>query len=275
MDSETKPTQELYAALAKAQADLKAVPKDETYDGGNQKWNYASSESLMQAATVAMGAHDLALICTNWELQGKTVTAHYLLTHAGGGSMALGPYQITAHENRGKPMDKAVSTALTYLQGYGIRGIFNLPRVQPGDERDAQHDEEIQAWANEKNKQAKKAEKEYAELWTKSTPFFEAAGVSRPKNAEGIEVFKKWIAWAAHPGDPFPPKDEPGDRLISMSHAKKALGVWSKSDDADKEHECREFAADLGYDTGTEPGKSPTEQAAEDAFEASLEKGEG
>lgn len=220
-DSENTQAQ-LYAALAKAQANLKAVEKDGKYcaalkdkdgkkTGYKLEYNYASAEAVMQAATGAMGECGLALVCTTWGLNGKFLNASYLLTHEGGGAMPLGPFVMSIHENRGKPTDKALATGLTYLQNYATRGIFNIPRVEPGTERDSQHDADIQAWESEQQKARVKREKEAAEEQKKkrralkvevdliakhAPPFFAATSLTMDK--------KTWTAfclWASNRDD--------------------------------------------------------------------------
>ena len=51
-----------------------------------------------------------------------------------------GPHTMPAIAGRGRPGDKAISTALTYLSGYGLRGLLNLPRVEQGHDVDQRND---------------------------------------------------------------------------------------------------------------------------------------
>lgn len=209
----------LYAALAKAQALLKAVEKDGTYSadlknkegkktGYKVTYNYASAEAVMGAATEAMGQCGLALVCTTWALANTTLRASYLLTHEAGGSMVLGPFEMSIHENKMKPRDKAIATGLTYLQNYATRGIFNIPRVEPGTERDSEHDADIQAWDSEQQKAREKREKEAKEehkekraalavegglIKEHAPPFFAAASLTMDKKTKGA-----FLLWAAN-----------------------------------------------------------------------------
>lgn len=215
---ETKPTAALYSALAKAQALLKAVEKDGKYSAPIKKdgkdtgykvtYNYASAEAVMGAATEAMGQCGLALVCTTWAMANTTLRASYLLTHEAGGSMVLGPFDMSIHENKMKPRDKATATALTYLQNYATRGIFNIPRVEPGTERDSQHDADIQAWDSEQQKARVKREKAASDeqkvkrkalklegdiVKGHAAPFFAAASLTMDAKTKGA-----FLLWAAN-----------------------------------------------------------------------------
>jgi len=260
----------LFAALAKAQSDLKAVEKGSRND--YHGYAYASAEDMMSAATAVMGVHGLAFVCigSSFDKQAQTVTAEYILTHEDGAHMALGSHELTVHPDKGRPMDKAISTALTYLQAYTLRSCFNIPRVPEGTERDSMQDQAIQAWAKDGAKLAKKVETAYGKLWVAAKDFFDTSMVPRPRNAEGAEMFKKWVAWAAHPEREYPQEDR-GEQLLSLQLAANALKAWKKSTTEDQAQECSDFATEAGH---AWPTKSKTEQAADAAFELSLE-GEG
>lgn len=140
-------TKTLAAAIVRAQALAVAVEK--TSANHHQRYNYASAESIMQTATECLAAAGLALLCKSWEvrpLEGRSdghfadVVASFELLHEGGESREIGPFAMPAISARGRPQDKAISTALTYLQGYGLRGVLNLPRVDEGSEVDARDD---------------------------------------------------------------------------------------------------------------------------------------
>jgi len=262
---EAKPTAALYAALAKAQANLKAVEKDGKYSapikrdgkdtGYKVTYNYASAEAVMQAATEAMGDSGLALVCTTWALSGKFLNASYLLTHEGGGSMALGPFMMSIHENKMKPTDKAIATGLTYLQNYATRGIFNIPRVEPGAERDSQHDSEIQAWESEQQKARVKREKaaaaEHKEkrkalklegdlIKEHAPPFFAAASLTMDKQTKGA-----FLLWAAN----AEAWSRDVDVQIEITAAAAAYLIeWGQMEDVDALQAANDFCRHLTGD---------------------------
>lgn len=261
----------LFAALAKAQAELRGVEKDG--DNRHHGYKYTSAEAMMKASTVALGKHGLSFVCTeaavrpaNGNCDGMLRTV-YVLLHADGGRLSM-ESETPIHCGKGRPFDKAVATAKTYDLAYTLRGALNIPRVDEADERDSHDDELIQAYAAEGEKLRKKAEKLYQGLWKPSQPFFDMAQVPRPKSKEGAAKFKQWIAWAAHPGTEYP--DDLASRLVSLELAKKALAVWKKAELVDQTYEAHEFAQSVGVQW-----ERPQKAADDAAFEASLGKGEG
>jgi len=159
----TKP-KTLAAAIVRAQSLAVAVEK--TSANHHQRYNYASAESIMQTATECLAAAGLALVCKSWEvrpLEGRSdghfadVVASFELLHEAGESCRIGPFAMPAISARGRPQDKAISTALTYLQGYGLRGVLNLPRVDEGSEVDARDDGQRQPSAQTRPAQAAQA----------------------------------------------------------------------------------------------------------------------
>ena len=153
-------TKTLAAAIVRAQSLAVAVEK--TSANHHQRYHYASAESIMQAATECLAAAGLALVCKSWEvrpLEGRSeghfadVVASFELLHESGERCDVGPFAMPAISARGRPQDKAVSTALTYLQGYGLRGLLNLPRVEQGSEVDARDDGQQQQQAPAQSRQ--------------------------------------------------------------------------------------------------------------------------
>jgi hypothetical protein len=139
------------AAIVRAQSLAVAVEKSST--NNHQRYAYASAESIMQTGTECLAAAGLALVCKAWDVrpvEGRgegyfcDVSATFELLHESGESREIGPYVMPAICGRGRPQDKAISTALTYLQGYGLRGLLNLPRVEQGAEVDARDDNQWQ-----------------------------------------------------------------------------------------------------------------------------------
>lgn len=146
---------ELWAALAVAQSNAGAVEKDARNKHGG--YNYASAEAVITAAREAL-APSLAFVLIGWSIEGEIrehdttdrkgnavtyqqamVRARWLLAHASGQRVEVSAV-MPAIEQAGRPLDKAVSTALTYLQSYVLRGLLNMPRVEQGMEPDQRDD---------------------------------------------------------------------------------------------------------------------------------------
>jgi len=141
----------LHAALVLAQSLATAVEKSST--NSHQRYAYASAESIMQTATECLAAAGLAWVCKSWCLADSRpsgdghfadVVAVFELVHESGETRDCGPYTMPAIAGRGRPGDKAISTALTYLSGYGLRGLLNLPRVEQGHDVDQRNDADFQ-----------------------------------------------------------------------------------------------------------------------------------
>jgi len=156
----------LAGAIVASQALAVAVEKSS--QNSHQRYSYASAEAIMQTGTECLGAYGLALVCQSWQVlppepsggEGHfaTVSATFLLIHESGETREFGPWTMPAVAGRGRPPDKAVSTALTYLQGYGLRGVLNLPRVDEGSEVDARDDGQRQpAQARQQQRKAEPA----------------------------------------------------------------------------------------------------------------------
>jgi len=129
-------------ALMCAQRDARPVEKDKRNEYG--RYDYASAEGMILAARDVLGRHGLAIMLRSWELDASSppnVRTHWVLMHEGGQSIEL-KGETPAIEAKQRPLDKAVTTALTYAQSYMLRGLLNLPRVEKGsevDERDDSH----------------------------------------------------------------------------------------------------------------------------------------
>lgn len=163
----------LAQALVQAQAAAVAVEKSST--NSHQRYAYASAESIMQAATDCLAASGLAFVCKSWCIADARqsgdghfadVVAVFELVHRSGERMECGPYQMPAISGRGRPGDKAISTALTYLQGYSLRALLNLPRVEPGSDVDQRDDGEFKPRQRQQQAPASDAEREaYLKRW--------------------------------------------------------------------------------------------------------------
>jgi len=134
----------LFAAIAKAQAAVESVGKDgKNRDKG---YNYATADSMIRGGRAARGAAggELALV-TAWtfveceppertdsgQWPGALVTLTFALVHAGGGYLT-GSVEGHAICSRGRPIDKAVAAAATYLEGFVERNLMRLDRAEEG-----------------------------------------------------------------------------------------------------------------------------------------------
>lgn len=127
---------EIYTALIKAQSVAQAVEKGSS--NAFHKYKYASAESMIGEAREALSAAGLALMTVHWFIREERMNVGYALVH-GSGQMLEFQTSTAIIPDKGRPMDKAEATALTYNLGYFLRGLLLLPRVEPGtqpDERD-------------------------------------------------------------------------------------------------------------------------------------------
>ena len=241
----------LYAALAKAQADLRGVEKGSRND--YHRYDYASAEDMMAAATDSLGKFGLAFVCVGSEFDksSQSVKAHYILTHEDGGMMQLGSHQITVHPDKGRPMDKAISTALTYLQAYTLRGVFNIPRVPEGTERDSQDDRQIAEYNRELDNARKERERAQRqahaakqktlkakgeEVKRASVDFFKAAGL--PQGRVQMLAFIEWAACL----EKYP--SDYDAQIAAFEEAMQILIEWEGMEEAEAMSQAQEFRSE-------------------------------
>jgi hypothetical protein len=135
----------LSAALVKAQRAARDVAKD----GFNKfhKYEYATSESLIEEGKVTLGEQGLALLqldvvllMIDRDAEGKEkyrnkATIQYVLLHESG-EMIRFARDWPCVETNGRPADKAEGGALTTALGYTYRDLLSLKRV---DENEMNH----------------------------------------------------------------------------------------------------------------------------------------
>lgn len=137
----------LAAALVAAQTSAESVGKDATNKFHNYK--YASAEAIMVEARHALNSAGLATLMERWELLPPThdgaperVKVHFLTLHANSDQTLKGETEYFVMPEKGRPEDKATATALTYAEGYYLRGLLCLPRVEEGSQVDDRDDRE-------------------------------------------------------------------------------------------------------------------------------------
>lgn len=124
----------LFSALALAQDRVKNAAKD----GYNphHKYNYASTESLLSAAKVACEGTGLSVRPKSYRLRkegdGFVVTRVVSIAHSSG-EEDLSEIDWPVVPDKGRPLDKALASALTSSLGYLVRDLFQIPRSEEED----------------------------------------------------------------------------------------------------------------------------------------------
>jgi hypothetical protein len=143
------PLGDLAGALAVAQAKARSAAKDATnkFHG----YDYASAESVMSVAKVALEGVGLAVIPLGHRLCVKgtgqavmyEIEQQFMVAHKSGQTLTF-PYPWPVIPERGRPLDKAMAGALTTSLSYFLRGLLQIPRVEEDevhmdgrDDRDA------------------------------------------------------------------------------------------------------------------------------------------
>jgi len=148
---------ELYKALLSAQKAIKGVEKDS--ENSFQKYKYVSAEDMLIEARAALMGAGLAVFCENWTIQDNHVISMFCLVHAESGQTKTTTVTMPLVEEKGRPRDKAVTTALTYSLGYFLRGLLLVPRVEAGTDVDQRDDRSVEATVNSM------AEPELRKVW--------------------------------------------------------------------------------------------------------------
>lgn len=136
----TKAMTRLYAALARAQGEARAVEKDST--NPNHGYRYASAEAMIIEARATLSRQGLAICPISYRLQERTYVerayveravlmlwVEYMLTHTAGGTQML-ESETPVLPGKGRPLDKATAAAKTHDLSYMLRGLLLLPRVE-------------------------------------------------------------------------------------------------------------------------------------------------
>lgn len=153
-------------AIAIAQSRMKRV----AHDGKNAHhgYRYTSAEAIIEAAIEPMAAAGLGLVQCGWEdlpperqtwfdvndkgeqmrhdVSGPArLMIRYILVHQQSGeSWELPAVTMPVLPEKGRPVDKAEATALTYSLGYVLRGLLKIPRTDDGDDLDQRDDRSAQ-----------------------------------------------------------------------------------------------------------------------------------
>lgn len=143
----TQPS-DLAKALASARDKCKAAPHDRT--NNFHHYNYASAESIINAAKEALEGTGLSLVpaAPKMTVLGTGNMAIYSLSrafaliHASGETLPLGTIEWPVIPDKGRPLDKAFAVALTSSLAYVYRDLLLMPRVAADEDmagRDDRH----------------------------------------------------------------------------------------------------------------------------------------
>lgn len=153
----------LAGALVAAQRQAKAVGKDARNE--HHKYAYASAEAVITEAREALNDNGLAAIQTGWNItsvdveytdnvtdketgvvtaivvkdQERTLHVRFALLHEGGEKLES-EVQVPIIPERGRPLDKATFSALTYAESYWLRGTLCLARGNEAPDIDQRDD---------------------------------------------------------------------------------------------------------------------------------------
>ncbi len=131
-------TTTLAAAILDAQRAVQSVPKDARNEFSN--YDYASAESIITEARRALHAAGLTVYRREWSMMVAGETPYVLATFvlACGSEEQLSTCPFPVVEGKGKPLDKALATALTSGLAYWLRDLLLIPRC--GEEMDTRDD---------------------------------------------------------------------------------------------------------------------------------------
>lgn len=136
----------LAAMLLEAQRAVQNVPKDARNEFSG--YDYTSAESIITEARRALHAAGLTVYRREWVLsmlgESPIVIATFVVASPTAELEAACPFPIV--ETKGKPLDKALATALTSGLAYWLRDLLLIPRcAEEMDKRDdAGHEPEKQ-----------------------------------------------------------------------------------------------------------------------------------
>lgn len=140
----------LAAALAEAQKRCKPVEHDRRNE--HHRYDYTSSEAIIEAARQALADTGLALLTNSPRLTtvGSGASTQFILTrnvgllHTSGESCLFDPIEWPVIPGNGRPLDKAFAGAITSSLGYFLRDLLLMARVAEGDDISARDDRDHQ-----------------------------------------------------------------------------------------------------------------------------------
>ena len=141
---------DVHARIAAAQKQLKAVGKGST--NSFQGYTYTSAEDMLEACRSALLEQELVCFRRSWEM--KEIAGELFVSSIVEVNCSTDPgenklssitqsFQYPVVPGKGRPLDKALSAALTTGLSYWLRDLFLLPRVD-GNEVDSRDDTNYQ-----------------------------------------------------------------------------------------------------------------------------------
>ena len=121
---------EIAAALAKAQGEFPAIPKNKTAKAGPYSYDYADLADIIAAVQPSLARNGIAHI-QSVQAEGSKITVTTRLLHASGEWIESDPLALTA--DSGKPQQ--AGSATTYARRYGLAAMLG---VAPEADDDAQ-----------------------------------------------------------------------------------------------------------------------------------------
>jgi hypothetical protein len=155
---------QLCIALAKAQSAVGRLAHDSQVAFKSVKYDYTSSEAIIEAAKKALGDNGLALLPLEETLNGHEregvnryeLECKFVLLHQSGEVQALVRHWPVCIGD-GRPLDKATAAASTLCLAYLLRDLLLIPRVNPVDDVNQRDDTPPQQQAQRPAKPQKPA----------------------------------------------------------------------------------------------------------------------
>jgi len=135
-----EPKTSLASALLAAQSSLPSVGKDSK--NSFHHYNYTSSEAMIGACRAALHCAGLVLRRSGWTFEGTAdggiVKSQFILSCPASGESVTDEVGWVAIPEKGRPVDKALASALTASLNYFLRDLLMVPREEESemDKRD-------------------------------------------------------------------------------------------------------------------------------------------
>ena len=135
-----EPKTSLASALLAAQSALPSVGKDSK--NSFHHYAYTSSEAMIGACRAALHSAGLVLRRSGWKFDGTAdggvVTSQFILSCPASGESVTDEVGWVAIPEKGRPIDKALASALTASLNYFLRDLLMVPREEESemDKRD-------------------------------------------------------------------------------------------------------------------------------------------
>jgi hypothetical protein len=130
-----EPKTSLASALLAAQSALPSVGKDSK--NSFHHYAYTSSEAMIGACRAALHSAGLVLRRSGWKFDGTAdggvVTSQFILSCPASGENVTDEVGWVAIPEKGRPVDKALASALTASLNYFLRDLLMVPREEESE----------------------------------------------------------------------------------------------------------------------------------------------